>query len=166
MTLFQPGEIVADGPVRLQAAALEDLAALPWLTAALAPDWTVNDLTRAVEAGRGVAVRDAEGVLIGLMVALLDRPHPSEASVPFIAIDPARRYRGLGGSAGLALERLLRVRFGVEAVYASIPDGRGLAVYFWLRLGYRPLTRSEAPWPLEGLSEQPRPGIWMAREGA
>jgi hypothetical protein len=27
---------------------------------------------------------------------------------------------------------------GTTRFYAPIPDGRGLAVYFWLRLGYRP----------------------------
>jgi hypothetical protein len=38
-------------------------------------------------------------------------------------------------------------------------------VYFWLRLGYRPLTSAQAPWPLAGLSQAPRRGIWMVREG-
>jgi hypothetical protein len=70
----------------------------------------------------------------------------------------------LGGEAGLALERHLRHKLGVERVYAPVPDGRGLAVYFWLRLGFRPLTRSEAPWPLVGLGDESGRGIWMVSE--
>jgi hypothetical protein len=81
-------------------------------------------------------------------------------------IDPTRRYRGLGGEAALALERHLRKRFDIEKVYAPIPDWRGLAVYFWLRQGYRPVTFAEAPWPLTGLLIEPRPGIWMLRDSA
>jgi hypothetical protein len=63
----------------------------------------------------------------------------------------------------LTIERHLRGQ-GIERLYAPVPDGRGLAVYFWLRLGYRPLLTPKAPWPLAGLSETPRRGIWMARE--
>jgi len=47
----------------------------------------------------------------------------------------------------------------------DVLDGRGLAVYFWLRLGYRPLTTAQAPWPLAGLSNEPRRGLWMVRDG-
>jgi len=94
----------------------------------------------------------------------VERSAQNIACVPFISIEPSRRFRGLGGEAGLALERHLRRRLGVERVLAPVPDGRGLAVYFWLRLGYRPLTASEAPWPLVGLGPEAGSGIWMARE--
>jgi hypothetical protein len=47
-----------------------------------------------------------------------------------------------------------------------VPDGRGLAVYFWLRLGFRPLLLPESPGPLIGLSSEPVRGIWMLRDRA
>ena len=115
--------------------------------------------------GNAVAITEAaSGSAIGAAVALNDAPRTGVAAIPFISIDPNRRYRGLGGEATLALERHLRGRFGVEKVYAPIPDWRGLAVYFWLRQGFRPVTFSEAPWPLIGLIGDPRPGIWMLRD--
>jgi GNAT superfamily N-acetyltransferase len=139
---------------------------MSWLGSALAPDWRLEDLDSAVEAGCAALIADSDGQAIGVAVALLERPAAGAASVPFIAVAPERRFRGLGGEAGLALERFLRDKFGVAAVYAPIPDWRGLAVYFWLRLGYAPCTSAQAPWPLAGLNEEPRPGIWLVRDGA
>jgi hypothetical protein len=159
-----------------------------WLAGALAPEWGMEELEHTVNAGDGVLVSDGEGVAIGAAVALVgafqdgawSSARPSRASgragrglpaesndvacVPFISIEPSRRFRGLGGEAGLELERHLRHKLGVERVYAPVPDGRGLAVYFWLRLGFRPLTRSEAPWPLVGLGDESGRGIWMVSE--
>ena len=122
-------------------------------------------LEAATRQGEAVLIEEAApGNAIGAAVAVLDAPQQGTAAIPFISIDPDRRYRGLGGEATLALERHLRARFGVESVYAPIPDWRGLAVYFWLRQGYRPVTITEAPWPLTGLVPDPRPGIWMLRD--
>jgi len=137
---------------------------MPWLADALAPDWRPADLDRAVEAGGGVLISGVAGEPIGAAVVLLDALVAGAASVPFIAIDPRRRFRGLGGEAALAIERDLRRKLAVDRVYAPVPDGRGLAVYFWLRLGYRPLTRGAAPWPLAGLASESPPGIWLVRE--
>jgi hypothetical protein len=39
-------------------------------------------------------------------------------------------------------------------------------VYFWLRLGYRPLLTSEQPEPLVGLTSDPVRGIRMMRDQA
>lgn len=136
----------------------------PWLQATLTPDWQTADLECAVSAGAGVLVSDAANEPIGLAIALLDLPQPGTATVPFLTIAPERRFRGLGGEAALALERHLRRKFGVTRVFAPVPDGRGLAVYFWLRLGFRPLLQTEAPWPLVGLTSEARPGIWLARD--
>jgi GNAT superfamily N-acetyltransferase len=140
----------------------ESLAAMPWLEAALAPEWASADLETAVAAENGVLIGDTAGDPIGVAVVLRDVPLPGCASIPFLAIDPERRFRGLGGEAGLALFAHLRAQ-GVEKVYAPVPDGRGLAVYFWLRLGFRPLTTPESPGPVSGLSGEMR-GIWMLRE--
>lgn len=138
---------------------------MPWLAEALAPEWRWGDLETAVRAGCGVLITNGAAP-VGAGVVLFDVPAAGAASVPFLAIDPARRYRGLGGEAALALERHLRLRHGLSRVFAPVPDGRGLAVYFWLRLGYRPLTRSGAPWPLAGLGGRTLPGIWLVRESA
>src|SRR5690242_1343634 len=112
--LLQPGETITDGRIRLSAATTADVNVMPWLETALVPDWTLDDLIACVEAGDGVLVSDAEGVAVGLMVVVRDRPVARAACVPFIAIEPLRRYRGLGGFAGLAIEKHLRDRLGVD----------------------------------------------------
>lgn len=138
-----------------------------WLVPSLAPDWQPDALDPHIDTGAAVLISEAlTGDPIGAAIVILDAPKPGAAAVPFISIDPKRRYRGLGGEATLALERHIRARFDIENVYAAIPDWRGLAVYFWLRQGYRPVTASEAPWPLTGLVPEPRPGIWMLRDMA
>ncbi len=164
--IFQPDERLAVGRISLSALTEDALAPmLPWLEGWLAPDWTADVLSAPVSEGEAVLISEAAtGGAIGVAVARFDAPTPGAVAVPFISIDPARRYRGLGGEATLALERHLRARFGIERVYAAIPDWRGLAVYFWLRQGYRPVTGSEAPWALTGLGAEPRPGIWMLRD--
>jgi hypothetical protein len=138
---------------------------LEWLApSALSPDWNIDDLTAQVEAGNAVRIADLDDVTIGMAVALQDAPDDGSASIPLLTIAPNRRFVGLGGEAGLALEKQVRARWGSERLYAPVPDGRGLAVYFWLRLGYRPMLTPEAPWPLAGLVVEARPGIWMQRE--
>jgi hypothetical protein len=137
---------------------------MAWIEGALRPEWVIDDLMAHVEAGRAALVSKHDGGPAGLAVAQVDLPETGAACVPFIAIAPAERFRGLGGEAGLALEAHLGREFGVRRVLAPVPEGRGLAVYFWLRLGYRPLIQVDAPWPLIGLDGKGLPGIWMARD--
>jgi hypothetical protein len=141
------------------------LPTMPWLEDALTPEWTVADLEARVVAGSGVLINDGEGARIGAAVVLRDTPAAGCATLPFLAIQPEWRFRGLGGEAGLALDVHLR-RHGVAKVYAPVPDGRGLALYFWLRLGFRPLLQRESPGPLVGVSPEPVRGIWMLRDHA
>ena len=147
--------------LRLSALAVDGLAALPWLAGALAPEWRLPDLEAALQSGEGVSISDAEASSIGIAVVMLTG---RTATVPFLAIEPARRFRGLGGEAVLALERHLRARMRVETVYAPVPEARGLAVYFWLRLGYRPLLQAEEPDQRPGLGDEALRGIWLARD--
>jgi ribosomal protein S18 acetylase RimI-like enzyme len=150
--------------LRLEIATLahfEDCAA--WIEAALKPEWTLSDLAGWLDSGNTVAVLDRDGALAGLAAVALHRPVYGAAVIPFLAIQPERRYRGLGGEAALAIERRLR-RNGYDSVFACVPDTRGLAVYFWLRLGFRPLLRADAPWPLMSLGEVAPAGIWMLRD--
>ncbi len=133
-----------------------------WLRDALSPEWSLDDLERATRAGEGCLARAASGEDIGVVVAR-DGPARNTACIPFVAIDPAWRYGGLGGEAALAVERALR-ESGASRVFAPVPEARGLAVYFWLRLGYAPLVGAEAPGPPTGLAGERLPGIWMVRD--
>jgi GNAT superfamily N-acetyltransferase len=164
VTALELSSPLAAGRVRLSALTPEALARMAgWLPASLAPEWTLTDLESALEAATGVLISDADETPIGLALVRLDAPAAGCASVPLITIDPERRFRGLGGEAGIALDRHMRAS-GFEKVYAAIPDGRGLAVYFWLRLGFRPLTTPEWPGPVTGLLGESRAGIWMLRD--
>jgi ribosomal protein S18 acetylase RimI-like enzyme len=162
--LLAPGEALETPRLTVKLAGPKDLELLAWLGGALAPDWTPQDLAPHVGAGEAVVICVRDGGRIGIGVVLRGLPTPATASVPFIAIAPPERYRGLGGEAVLALERLVQARWQVERVLAPVPERRGLAVYFWLRLGYRPLQRVEALWPLVGLNGRAGPGIWMGRD--
>jgi hypothetical protein len=158
--------VTATERIRLSHLTGDAVAAMPWLDAVLAPDWQLDAVMQAVEAGAGVLISDSSGLPLGAAIVLLGRPIAGAATIPLLAIDPARRFRGLGGEAAIAIERYLRAKHRVETVFAPIPDGRGLAVYFWLRQGYRPLTEAESPGPLTGLTDEPRQGIWMVRGSA
>ncbi len=88
----------------------------------------------------------------------LTSPVPNAARVDFLAVFPQKRRLGIGGRTALAFERRLRGK--AECVYTQVPASIGLALYFWLRLGYQPLT--QADWPI---TPQPGPpSIWMKRE--
>jgi GNAT superfamily N-acetyltransferase len=93
----------------------------------------------------------------GMVEYALDAPVPGAAQVRFLAVDPTHRRIGIGGRAALALER--RLMRSVERIYVAVPARIGIALYFWLRLGYRPLTKTE--WPAD--PEDP-PSTWMVRE--
>ena len=79
------------------------------------------------------------------------------AHVKLLAVAPDKRRLGIGGRAALALER--RLRRSAKRLYVLVPSRIGIALYFWLRLGYRPLTQRD--WP-----EAPAdaPSTWMVRE--
>jgi GNAT superfamily N-acetyltransferase len=149
----EPVERVALRP--LERARLADFG---WLPPALAPEWSLADLASAEGEVLAIAEGEGEAPVIGVLVVQRDAPLAGATTVGFIAVEPARRHRGLGGEAVLALER----RLGGGRALAPVPEGRGLAVYFWLRVGYRPLRLAEAPGPPRGLAG-PIAGIWMGR---
>ncbi len=72
----------------------------------------------------------------------------------WLAVDESLRAFGYGGAAVPIVERAAR-RLGATGARALVPESNGIALYFWLRLGYRPATRHE--WP------QPYAGTWMER---
>lgn len=162
--LLTPGETVPAGRTILSALDAIDPAEMPWLEAALAPEWTLADFEVALAASEAVLISDREGAPIGLALLRPRAPAPGDATIAFLAVQPERRFRGLGGEAGMAVERLARERLAARRVYAGIPEGRGLAVYFWLRLGFRPLSSAAAPKTPLGLAGESLPGIWMLRD--
>ena len=134
----------------------------PWLQEALEPEWSLADIEAGAARGEGALISLAEGEAPVGLVAVRDGPHAKAATVAFICIEPAMRYRGLGGEAALAVERRLRGGLAVDDVFAAVPETRGLAVYFWLRLGYRPLLSSRAPAPPRFATGGG--GIWLLRD--
>lgn len=137
-----------------------DIAALAaWLpsTAAAAgcERWADPEALTTAITTEGVLVAD-EGGAVGLVSYEAAGPGRAEARILLLAVDPERRRLGFGGRAALALER--RLRPSADQVCALVPARLGLALYFWLRLGYRPLTHAERPPPA-----QARPSLWMVR---
>ncbi len=101
-----------------------------------------------------IIVRDGDDA--GVVVYRVDAPQRGSAIIEIIATPPKHARRGSGMSAAAAVEDELRAA-GVRVVYAPAPAMHGIAMYFWIRLGYRPLLR--AAWPCE------RAGVaWLARE--
>ena len=70
-----------------------------------------------------------------------------------IAIAADKRNLGLGTDAVLALEQ----RFTGRPLLAGVPPANGLAIYFWLRAGYRPIY----PRPTTAALASDR--LWMRR---
>ncbi len=117
------------------------------------------EAVRALVAGNGYRVWriDVSGddTAAGLVVAR--DPEGGEARIVFVALRPDLCRRGLGHRAALEAERRLAAA-GARRVFAAVSARHGLSVYFWLRLGYRPLLASA--WPP---CEHPDVG-WMARD--
>ena len=72
----------------------------------------------------------------------------------WLAVDARWRAYGLGGAAVPIIERAA-LRLGATTGRVLVPASNGIGLYFWLRLGYRPLPG--APWPKHF------DGTWMRR---
>jgi len=140
----------------------KDLGALadwfPTLTRALAVDEqrlaAIIDDARSRREALAVVEEEAEGLLLYRS----DAPEARAAQVELLAVAPDRRRFGIGSRAVLGLEQRLAGR-RVGRCYVLVPSDLGLGLYFWLRLGYRPLTQAEWPHPVEG-----KTAAWMLRE--
>jgi len=65
--LFKAAESLTSSPrVRLSALDLDALDAMPWLDAALSPEWLRDDLVAAIRDHEGVLIADADGAPIGM----------------------------------------------------------------------------------------------------
>jgi hypothetical protein len=103
---------------------------------------------------RLVIERDTEHV--GLVVYRMHAPKRGDAIIELVATPPEHARNGAGGAAAALLEDELRRR-GVRRIYAPAPAAHGIAMYFWNRLGYRPLLRGAWPCAHEGVA-------WLMRD--
>ena len=104
-------------------------------------------------------VADGRG-LVGLLVRrALDAP-PRRGDARAVVIDAltVRRDARDVGYGAEAVERLEEEEHGAM-VYAAVPRANGLALYFWLRVGYRPVQFDEAP---DLVRDAER--LWMVRD--
>jgi hypothetical protein len=106
------------------------------------------------EKALGARIFAHDGEPMGVVLSRqLDR---RRAVVEFVATPPALAREGAAMQAMALLEEEL-TDSGVRSVFAPAPAVHGIAMYFWIRLGYRPLLRGE--WPCE------RAGVaWLRRD--
>ena len=134
---------------------VERLAA--WLPAvaeeAQCPRWTPPDALHEAIGGLHVLTNDDRSAFIAFQTAA---PEADAAQVDFLAVVPGQRRLGIGASMALGVERRLKSK--AERLYALVPASIGLALYFWLRLGYRPLARKDSP-PMPSSNTS----VWMVR---
>lgn len=110
---------------------------------------------------------DHEGIRHGLLVVnRLDaipiglltweyRQSTAYAVLRFLTLGRAWRGRGYGAEAIYLWESLVKA----TTRCVPLPPHNGRALYFWLRLGYRPLLRDEQP-----AFMREEGGAWMARK--
>ena len=98
-----------------------------------------------------VIVADAAGPA-GIAVYRIGA-HPT---IEFVGVTPAHARRGYGHAGACLVEEVLRAA-GARSVYAAATAAHGIAVYFWIRLGYRPLVQDEWPRRCDGVA-------WLRRD--
>ncbi len=98
--------------------------------------------------GTLVIARGVTGELVGTVVL---EAQGEDLFVRSLCVDEARRGYGLGSETARLLRRAA-AEAGWGMLRAWAPPDRGLAVYFWCRMGLRPLH-----------GEGPDGGIWFER---
>jgi hypothetical protein len=107
--------------------------------------------------GASASIINIDGAPAGI-IAWRRAARSSTAAIEFLGVEQQHARRGAGMTAARLLEEAL-TRRGVRTMYAPAPAAHGIAMYFWIRLGYRPLLRGE--WPCE------RSGVaWLRRDVA
>ena len=154
--------------LRLRAITPGDLADEPpeWLAVAeqeiVGGERSVNLLAQVRE-GTGVYwidLRSPDGPRI--VGALSARLIQGDLVWGWLAIAPAWRARGLAAAAAALVERAA-IRAGAARARVRVSAANGIALYFWLRLGYRPLPAALANVVL-GDDGDAHEGTWMLRE--
>lgn len=123
---------------------------LPAVSATVGHD--ASRLIDQVHSGRadGVRVIMRDGEDAGVIAYRPHQPARGSAIIELVALPAEASRRGSGTRAAATLEDELR-RHGIRAIYAPAPEQHGIDVYFWIRLGYRPLPRAEWPCDMPGV---------------
>ena len=144
--------------------------------AASAPDWLAEAERAVLGAGPGCPLGDQvhEGDAAYWLRVGRDRPDGSRERRTvgalaaqqedawlvwrWLAVEESMRAFGYGGAAIPIVERAAK-RAGLTGARVLVPASNGVALYFWLRLGYRPSVEGliERDWP------RPYEGTWMVR---
>jgi GNAT superfamily N-acetyltransferase len=104
----------------------------------------------------------AGGVIVRIIVATepvglaIFRIDDGRGMFEFVGLAPAASRQGLGQRGAMLAEEEMRTA-GARRLFAPAPAMHGIAVYFWVRLGYRPLLRAEWPCARDGVA-------WLARD--
>lgn len=134
--------------VRLRPVKAGDLPQIePWYAEALAAAYTERSLEQrfadAKTAGCDLlAIAGGDGAVRGLLDYRLNDPADGWLTTVLIAMAAGQRGWGYGSEA----MRLLESRHRNARFHARIDPRNGLALYFWLRLGYRPARPDEVFW--------------------
>jgi hypothetical protein len=114
---------------------------------------TESIIERAATESLVVRMIERDGTRAGIIIAR--RLDATSAMFELVATPASESRRGSGMTAAAMLEADLRAG-GTKRIYAPAPEIHGIAMYFWIRLGYHPLLRDEWPCQREGVA-------WLAR---
>ena len=95
-----------------------------------------------------VMVEEKTQAPAGLVIVALDDPEPGWATVNLLAI-ARQEERDVAALGVVLLEAHLRGE--ARHIRAAVPLDVGLALYFWLRLGYRPVVSGRGLWMISHL---------------
>lgn len=93
---------------------------------------------------------------IGVAIGRSGWPKRGAGVIELVALPPQHARRGSGTRAAALMESKLRDA-GARRIYVPAPAVHGIAMYFWIRLGYHPVMRDE--WPCARTDV-----AWMVRE--
>jgi GNAT superfamily N-acetyltransferase len=135
--------------ISLRLATTDDLPQIePWYAEAAAlacADLTLDERLDATEASkrelRIIATAD-DPAPVGLLQYRPGFPGKGWLAIDFLALAAGRRGWGYGSEAA----RLVEESAGATRFLAEVDARNGLALYFWLRLGYRPARPDEVFW--------------------
>jgi GNAT superfamily N-acetyltransferase len=138
-----------DARIALRPATSADLPQIgSWYAEAAAlacSDRTLDERLHATDASEGELLLIAKAddpAPIGLLQHRIGFPDKGWLAIDFLALAAGRRGWGYGSEA----VRLVEESAGATRFLAEVDARNGLALYFWLRLGYRPLRPDEVFW--------------------
>lgn len=103
-----------------------------------------------------VRIIEREDEKVGVLIFRTRKARRAGVVIELVATPPHAARRGSGMQAAAQLEIELRAA-GARSIYAPAPSIHGIAMYFWIRLGYRPILSPEWPCTLPGVA-------WLRRD--